>query len=160
MQSFWHSISGRYNTTERWIGLDYKSLFLDPVIAKITYVHEITHSVLGSNTDFGLATQTIHSLLPHIASIDEVDKRKIYEKLYESQLFVQEGSASLMEMLMHRSYVGKERSIIWAFEHLPYDYLDRLKKLMFVMDMGKRYREEFTKKISHLAMHTGIRKAN
>lgn len=48
MYNFWHNIVlGHYSTEDRWVGLDYKSLFLDPVLANLTYIHEITHGVLS-----------------------------------------------------------------------------------------------------------------
>ena len=50
---------GQYNLAERWVGLDYKELFLDPVLADITYTHEITHALLAMQTDMGQFTNVL-----------------------------------------------------------------------------------------------------
>lgn len=158
MYSLWHKIAlGRYNPQDRWVGLDYKKLFLDPDLAKLTYVHEVTHGVLGTTTDFGQTTQIIYRSLPQMKHIPKKARNEIVGSLKDAQLFIQEGSATLMETLMHSKMIGKQNALLWAKEHLPDDYYKRLHKLLFVFDMGNRYREEFTKKIPHLSMHTGIR---
>lgn len=159
MFNFWHKeVLGMYSPQDRWVGLDYNKLLLDPELAKLTYIHEITHSVLGSTTDFGMATQTIYQLLPKMKHLSKNDRDKIKVALRNSQIFVQEGSATLMETLLHGRSIGKKNAIRWAYQHLPLDYWQRLEKLLFVFDMGSSYREQFTKKVPNLAMHTRIRK--
>ena len=53
---------GQYDLAERWVGLDYKELFLDPVLADITYAHEVSHAVMALQSDFGQATNVIFKL--------------------------------------------------------------------------------------------------
>ncbi|MFA6945351.1 MAG: hypothetical protein WC220_05560 [Pedobacter sp.] len=159
MFNFWHrDVLGKYNPEDRWVGLDYNKLLLDPELARLTFIHEITHSVLGSTTDFGMATQTIYQLLPQMKHLTKDDRERIKRALRNSQILVQEGSATLMETLFHGKEIGKKNAIQWAYQHLPSDYWQRLEKLLFVFDMGLSYRDYFTKKIPNLAMHTRIRK--
>jgi len=150
---------GRYSSEDEWVGLDYKKLFLDPSLARITYIHEVCHSLLGKTTEFGQATTTLFQTLPKIRIFSKKeDREKIEKELMESQLFVQEGSATLMQTLSHAREIGKTAAMRWAENHLPNDYYNRLDILAFVFDIGSRYRNLFTKKIPHLSMHTSIRR--
>ena len=159
MSSFWHgSVLGIYNPRDQWIGLDFRKLFLDPLRTRLTHVHELTHSVLFRSTDFGQATQVICELLPLMKHISREEKKNILEALRNSQLLVQEGTASLIQILSLKGLWGKQKALEWANQNLSKDYLERFLKLAFVLDMGERYKENFTKKVPHLALHTAVRK--
>jgi len=60
--------------------------------------------------------------------------------------------------LLLMEHENKRRALEWAEKRLPREYLERFKELEFVLDLGLNYREKFTMKIPHLAMHTAIRK--
>lgn len=159
MYSFWHrNILGKYNPQDRWIGLDFRSLFLNPVAAKLTHIHELVHSVLFRSTDFGQATQAIYQFLPLMKHLSRQERKEVITVLRNSQIFLQEGAATLMEILILRKDKGKQFALNWAKGHLNREYYQKFSELSFVLDLSKRYRENFTKKIPHLALHTAIRK--
>jgi hypothetical protein len=118
----------------------------------------MVHGILSTTTDYGQATTVIIRVLPKIKSLDSGKKDEIIRSIMAAQLFVQEGSASLMEILRLAETKGKDEAINWAKQNLPPDYYERLEKLLFVFKMGKRYREKFTEKIPHIALHAGLRK--
>lgn len=160
MDSFWHnSLLGLYNPEDRWMGLDFNSLFLDPLAAKLTHIHELTHSLLSRSTDYGLTTETILQLLPQIEDIKKKDKELIKKTLKRAQFFTQEGSACIMEVLRLRSEIGKQEALKWALNHFTPEYYSYASKLFFILETSEKYRNLFTEKIPHLAMHTGIRKS-
>lgn len=159
MFSFWHrNILGQYDPQEKWVGFDFRNLFLDRVGAELTYFHEMTHSVLSRSTDFGQATQMIYQLLPYMKHLSIKDREDIKNALMNSQMLVQEGMASLMEILRLRMLKNKQFALDWAKENLPEDYYNRFIRLVFVLDLSNSYKDYFTQKIPHLALHTAIRK--
>lgn len=159
MSSYWHStILGKYNPEDRWVGLDFRNLFLDPLATKLTHIHELTHSVLSRSTDFGQATEVIYQLLPKMKHLKPEDKDLIRQSLRNAQVFTQEGSACLMELLRLRGGIGRQAAIDWAKEHFTDEYYQIVEKFFFVLELGQRYRDCFTMQIPHSAMHTGIRK--
>jgi len=150
---------GQYDLSERWVGLDYKELFLDPVLADITYAHEVTHAVLAMQTDFGQFTNVFFKLQDNFNRLQPSEINLILKLLFQSQDKVQEGFATFMEISMLQSRTSKQNALTWADANLPDDYKKYLKPLMFGFELSKRYREFFTAKVSQLTMETGIRKA-
>lgn len=65
----------------------------------MTLAHEITHYVLCRDTDFGQATEAIYHYLPLFKHFSNQDKERVKSALYKSQMYVQEGTATLMEVL-------------------------------------------------------------
>ncbi len=160
MSSYWHStILGKYSSEDRWIGLDFRNLFLDPLAAKLTHIHELAHSVLSRSTDFGQATWIIYQLLPRMKHLKPEDKDLIRQSLRNVQIFTQEGSACLMELLRLRNEIGRQAAIEWARQHFTTQYYQIVENFLFVLELGRRYRDCFTMQIPHTAMHTGIRRA-
>ncbi len=159
MLSVWHStILGQFDQEGLIGGLDYGRLFLNPVHARGTWTHEIVHGALCTTTEFGQATTLVFRLLPKLKSFSQEETKSILQAFRENQLFLQEGSATLLQVLYLASEMGKKGALAWAKKELPDDYYARLDYLLFVFEMSLRYREEFTRKIPHLALHTGIRK--
>lgn len=160
MSSYWHStILGKYSPEDRWVGLDFRNLFLDPLATKLTHIHELTHSVLSRSTDFGQATEVIYQLLSKMKHLKSEDRDIIRQSLRNAQFFTQEGSACLMELLRLKSEIGRLAAIDWAKKHFTADYYQTVKNFLFVLKLGQRYRDCFTMQIPHTAMHTGIRRA-
>lgn len=159
MLSVWHStILGQFDQGGLIGGLDYGRLFLDPIHARGTWIHEVVHGTLCTTTEFGQATTVVFRLLPKLKSFPEKEKKYILQAFREKQLFLQEGSATLLQVLYLASKMGKKEALEWAKKELPDDYYVRLNYLLFVFKMSSRYRDEFTRKIPHLALCTGIRK--
>ena len=158
MSNWFHTVLGRYNISDKWIGLDYGKLFLDPLQANLTLAHEMTHSVLAMDTDFGQTANVVMRLIDDFTHLNDTQKDEIGVHLLQAQTFVQEGFATFMEVSQLRKMTNRNNALTWAQQHLPQDYLERFHKLMFAFDLTQRYRDFFTAKISHLAMETGIRK--
>jgi len=158
MSNWFHTVLGRYNISDKWIGLDYGQLFLDPVKANLTLAHEMTHGVLAMVTDFGQTTNVISKVIDDFTHLDKTQKEEVVVILAHSQLFVQEGFATFMEISQLGKITNRNNALTWAQKNLPPDYLGRFNKLMFAFDMQQRYRDFFTGKISQLAMETGLRK--
>lgn len=150
---------GQYDLAERWVGLDYKELFLDPVLADITYAHEVTHAVLAMQTDFGQFTNVFFRLQDNFKRPQPNEINLILKLLFQSQDKVQEGFATFMEISMLWSRTSKQNALAWAGANLPESYKKYLEPLMFGFELSKRYREFFTTKVIELVMETGIRKA-
>lgn len=160
MSSYWHNtILGKYSPEDRWVGLDFRNLFLDPLATKLTHIHELTHSVLSRSTGFGQATEVIYQLLPKMKHLKSEDKDLIRLSLRSAQIFTQEGSACLMELLRLKSEIGRLAALDWAKQHFTTDYYEIVENFFFVLELGQRYRDCFTMQIPHSAMHTGIRRA-
>lgn len=160
MSSYWHStILGKYSPEDRWMGLDFRNLFLDPLATKLTHVHELTHSVLSRTTDFGQATEVIYQLLPKLKHLKQEDKDLIRNSLRNAQIFTQEGTACLMELLRLKNEIGKQAALNWAKDHFTPSYYQYVENFFFVLELGQYYRDSFTMHIPHIAMHTGIRNA-
>lgn len=159
MSSYWHStILGKYSPEDRWMGLDFRNLFLDPLATKLTHVHELTHSVLSRSTDFGQATEVIYQILPRLNHLKPEDRDLIRTSLRNAQIFTQEGSACLMELLRLKSEIGKQATLDWAKQHFTPDYYEIVEKFFFVLELSQYYRDSFTMHIPHISMHTGIRR--
>jgi len=158
MSNWFHTVLGRYNISDKWIGLDYSKLYLDPIQAQLTLAHEMIHSVLTMTTDFGQATTVILKLADNFTHIDQKERDVIGTALAQSQLFTQEGFATFIEVSQLRKMTNRDNALAWAQKNLPQDYLERFYKLIFAFDLSSRYRDFFTAKISHLAMETGIRR--
>lgn len=139
------------------IGLDFASLFLDPVHTQATFFHEVTHGIIAES-DFGQATRAFLVIEDRITGISGAEKQEMARILLSAQDFVQEGFATLMQMMLLGRLIGRKQTSEWAKTHLPDEYLDKLRRLDFVYRMSQKWRDHFTKKISFLAMETGIRK--
>ena len=150
---------GNYDLAERWVGLNYKELFLDPILADITFAHEASHAVMAMQSDFGQTTNVIYKLQDNFTKLqpDEVDL--ILSLLFHSQDKVQEGFATFMGISRLRQIISKQNALAWAQQNLPPAYKQYLSPLLFGFELSKGYREFFTAKVSWLAMETGIRKA-
>lgn len=156
MSAWFHTALGKYDISNRWIGLDYAKLFLDPVQADITLAHESVHSVLAMR-EFGQASHVIIKLLDQFNHLNDSQKQEVGKILVQEQKFVQEGFATFMEISSLRRLTDKTNALRWARD-LPQDYKDRFERLRFAFDLAQGYRDYFTSKISDLAMETGIRK--
>ncbi|PJE76556.1 hypothetical protein COV05_04275 [Candidatus Uhrbacteria bacterium CG10_big_fil_rev_8_21_14_0_10_48_16] len=150
---------GRYTPVQRYIALDWRKLFLDPQIAQITLAHEASHYVMGES-EFGQAVRTIETLLDHMTHFSEEDRSRIRELLYKSQIFVQEGFATYMEIERLKSLRGKSAALQWAKEHLNRDhgYWDRFTEFSFAHDLSKKYRDFLVGKMSGISLETGMRR--
>lgn len=130
---------GQYHLAERWVGLDYKELFLDPILADITYAHEASHGVMALQSDFGQATNVIFKLQDSFTKIqsDEVDL--ILKSLFQSQDKVQEGFATFMEISRLRALTTKQNALALAQQNLPPAYKQYLAPLLFGFELSKGY---------------------
>ena len=158
MSSWFHAARGRYHIGDKWIGLDYSKLFLDPLEAEVTLRHEMTHGLISEETDFGQATQAVFQLEDGFTHLQYDAKYEIGKLLYREQLFVQEGIATLMQVSYYRHLTNKPNALAWSKEKLHPEYYERLQKLIFALDLSKSYWEHFTKKIPWLAMEFQFRK--
>ncbi len=159
MRSLWHdTVLGAYSPKDGYINLDYRNLFLDPLKADLTLFHEQVHRFLTKMTDFGQATSVIFQNAEALTKIKIEDLEKIRRALYQEQIFVQEGSATLMEALHLKSMKGAAAVRDWAAKSLPTDYRLRFNELSFVLDLPKEDQDRFTGIIPIYALHTIIRK--
>ncbi len=109
MFSYWHnSILGRYFPDSRSLGLDYSRLFLNAEKAKLTFYHELTHSLISQSTLFGRATEIFFQLAPDLKKISSNDKRVIKTEMMKAQYFLQEELATFMEIINMTRDKGKE----------------------------------------------------
>lgn len=157
MSSWYHTVAGRYNVTDKWIGLDYSQLLGDPKIADSVMAHEMAHTAMAQETDFGQATYTIFYCQEDFKHLSENETAKMCNALINSQDFVQEGLATLFQVARLGNLTSKNFAIDWANSVLPREYKDKLERLKFAIDLSQRYRDYFTQKISFLALETGIR---
>ncbi len=149
---------GKYNLPERWVSLDYNELFLDPILTDITFVHEISHSILTSQTDFGLATDVIFRIKDNYSKISQNEVEKILNLLYQAQVEVQEGFATFREISRLRYLKGQEYVKEWIPRNLPDEYKIYLSPLSFIFELPQEYIDAFLTKVSRMSMETGIRK--
>jgi hypothetical protein len=156
MNNWYHTLKGAYNIRENTIHLDFGSHIGDSKQAEGTLVHEAIHAALAS-TEFGQATRTAQQVIPRIKDLSEKEQLAMMRSLIESQDFVQEGFATLMQFLWLAEDMGKKSALDLAERVLPKEYLDKLKEFYFVFDLSKRYRDLFTATVSNLAMQTDIR---
>ncbi len=108
--------------------------------------------------EFGQAVRALDSVLDDIQDFTQNDCDQIRRLLYESQLFVQEGFATYMEVARLRSIIGASDAMRWARANLHPDYLERFERLVFSYEYSARYRDYFSSKLTELALGTGIRK--
>jgi hypothetical protein len=152
-----HTLLGSYDIGSDTLAVDLARNFLDPLQAELVQFHEVTHAALGRTTDMGLATRPILGFIERFNHLDIEQKKHVKSILYESQVFPQEGFASLMALLRHASSVGRTKAIAYAKHTLPPDYWDRLNQLLYSTRMGKPNRDHFTQKVSMLSMENGFR---
>lgn len=157
MSSWSHTLLGKYDISQKMVGLDWGRLFLDPVAASGVFAHELSHGVIAE-FDFGQATNNFFMMVDHFKHLTPSDREEMQAKLYLSQQNVQEGMATFLQLYGMKEEVGKHRMWEWAADKLPPEYLERVKKLEFVFAAGKRYRDLLTDRITKLSMETGIRK--
>lgn len=152
-----HTALGKFDIAEQWIGLDFRTLFLDPVRADTTLMHEVTHSLISRTTEMGQATQNIFFFYKKFKHLTDEQQDKIAAALVGSQVFVQEGFATFMEMQRLRQKTSWENAMAAKLDMHP-DYLALFEKMEFVYDKPHKQRERYTKKISQLVMQNGIRR--
>lgn len=152
-----HTALGKFDIEEQWIGLDFRTLFLDPIRADTTLTHEVTHSVLGKTTDMGQATQNIFSFYKKFAHLTDNQQDEIISALMGSQTFVQEGFATFMEMQRLRQITSWENAMAAKLD-MHSDYLARFEEMEFVYNKPRKQRERYTKKVSLLVMQNGMRR--
>ena len=148
---------GHYDIEGRYIGLDYRQLFLDPVRAEITLAHEASHSVMAE-FDIGQGARNIVQVLPYVTHLTDSERNSIRKALRDSQLFVQEGFATYMEIGRLSAISGKAHALRWADQYLHPEYKERFDKLKFAFELSYKYKEAFTSKLSYIALETGFRK--
>ncbi len=166
----WHALTlGKYDPQNRYIGLDFRRLFLDPLKAHATMAHESSHAVM-SNYDFGQAARNIFNVLSHAEHLTEEQKEAIRRALMEEQFFVQEGLATFME-IGHLAYTkGNSFALDWAEKHLNPDYKKRFDQVRHaaecppafaptfdVFALSNRYRGSYIAKLGEIALETGLR---
>jgi len=155
----WHQITaGSYDPTSKQSGLDYKRLLHDPVAAQTTLCHETTHSILMASTDFGQTTNVLYALEREITKIPKEKYQQILNLIYNYQFQVQEGFATLMELLRLANITNKRNALDYAKNNLLPQYQEAVEPLLFAFDMSSRYRDNFTARISWLSLETGIRR--
>ena len=153
MPNWFHVAKGIYNIPESWIGLDYARLFLKPAEANGTLAHEVTHNILSTQTDFGLATRTIIQALNNFTHLSEIEKVNIGRLMMNSQLEVQEGLATYMQIAHLERYIGKKQALAWADNNFPKEYLEMFDKFRFAIELSVRYRDFLTAKVSTLSRY-------
>lgn len=151
-----HSTLGKFDISEQWIGLDFRNLFLDPLRAETTLIHEMTHSLIGQTTEMGQAMQNVTFFMPKFEHLTLEQKNEIHACLMKCQTFSQEGFATFMEMqqLRKKTSLG---NIQLAKDQMPPAYRSRFERMEFMMHKKNKVRERFTKKISMLVMNNGFR---
>ena len=77
LRSAWHQIAGKYDPVDRWVSLDYKTIFLDPTLAELVFFHENTHKLLCQTTEYGQAQATIVGLIPEIRTLSNQEAGEI-----------------------------------------------------------------------------------
>lgn len=161
MNTHWfHLLKGKYDIAQKTMAIDFAKLMGSSLEAQLTLFHESTHGLLAAETDFGQATHIFYKLIDFFTHVDSDKVAEMTEQLYITQVFTQEGFATLMQYIQAKNKVGRAGADKWMSE-LSYknpQCHSYLQKLVFVSSLGLSYREFFTKKISSLAMETGIRR--
>lgn len=152
------TVAGTYFIKDKSIGLDYQTLASDPLEAQMILVHEGTHNILNNTTEYGLATSEVFNIINKVKEISPQENKVIKKLLYSNQVLVQEGTASLVEILILQHKYNKTFALDWAHKNFPKDYLDRFNKLKFVMDFSQKYRDLFRNRMPIIALQTDIRK--
>ncbi|MFA6518246.1 MAG: hypothetical protein WCV93_01180 [Candidatus Shapirobacteria bacterium] len=156
---FWHDVTlGTFDPINKGVGLDYRNLFHDPILVETILAHEGTHYAISETTEFGQATHSLFKLQDSIVKIDPIEYENMLGIIYNSQIAVQEGFATLMELLRRKSKTSKAETLSWASQNLPLEYQRWVNPMLFVLDLSSSYRDQFTAKVSHLAMTTSIRR--
>lgn len=160
MSSWYHTTLGRYNISDKWVGLDYgKLLRTDPKVAESILAHEAVHSVMHDETDFGQAASAVVKLLDDFKHLSDVEKKEIGLAITSSQKSVQEGMATLLQILHLSNLTSKNFALDWANKTLDGYYIKELQSLAFVLDLSQKYKNYFTKKVSYLSLENGARPA-
>lgn len=155
----WHQFTaGSYDPASRQSGLDYKNLFLDPVLAETTLYHEATHSILMATSDYGQATNVLFSLQNIITKIPKETYDGILGLIYNSQFIVQEGLATIMELLHLKTLTNRTQVDNHYNFNLQSAYQKAVEPLLFCLDTSRNYRDKFTAKSGWLSLETGIRR--
>jgi len=157
MSNWFHEVRGKYDIADRWIGIDYGKSFLDPQLSNLALAHESCHGVIAM-TEFGQATHVAYRFMDEFKHLSAEEKKEMGQLLYNSQLFVQEGLATFLQVSQLRKATDSKNALLWAQNELPRDYFERLQKLLFAFNWSQKYRDFFTSKLCDLSMETGIRK--
>ncbi|MFC1568109.1 hypothetical protein ACFL37_00235 [Candidatus Margulisiibacteriota bacterium] len=158
MTSLFHTLKsklGEFRYREFVIGLDYRRLFLDPVLAESTLLHEGTHEFLALHSNYGQATTFISNFLQQMDHIPEDLKTNIETEMILAQLLTQESTATFMPYLIVKGKHGQAAAEKWKNE-LASDYAGYLAFLVEISEWPNEYRDAFTTKIPLVALNTGI----
>ncbi len=160
MNHWFHILKGKYDIAGKKVAIDFAKLMGSSLEAELTLFHESTHGILAAETDFGQATHIYYRLIDFFNHVDSDKIDAMTQQLYRAQVFTQEGFATLMQYLQAKKKIGRAGADKWMSElqHKNPEYYSYLEKLVFVSNLELSYRESFTKKISYLAMETGIRR--
>lgn len=156
MSSWFHNIKGKYQIGEKNIGLDYGKLFLNPIEAKATLVHELVHGIIAMQ-DFGQATHTFIKTGPEMEHLKKHDVDEMIKLMMNAQIDVQEGYATFMQVNYIGREIGKKKALEYAHKNLSPDYLIWFKNLEVGWDYTGKRLDIFTGRISQIAMETAIR---
>src|SRR3989344_1079331 len=155
--NWYHARRGQYVIQSKEIALDWGKLFLHPEHAESTAIHELMHGIVA-DFDFGQATENFFATSGRMEHLSEKDRESMKGLLFNSQEYVQEGSATLMQMLNLSEHMGKAETLAWASKNLPPDYRSKFDSLKFVFGISLKYRNFFSDVSVRLAMEAGIRK--
>lgn len=147
---------GRFNLADKWVGIDYGSLFLDPIKVEGVVAHEWSHSVMAATTDMGLATTTILELEKFYTKINKASFQEIVSFIMGSQIYVQEGFATLMQLLRLREIAGKAYAVA-EIDGLPAKYSEWLSPMRYWFEHTGSYRDEFIGKCNKIALESNFR---
>lgn len=158
MFSLYHNITlGFFDPENNRLGLDYKNLFNDPLRANMTIMHEQVHNALFKITDYGIATTTLYEIY-RVCKPEYKDRIKsIIEFMASKQKTVQESTATFIEMEFLRRKTSKRNVEEYVESQMPMEYADRYRRLSFLKNASKKYRDFFTSKIPLIALQNGIR---
>lgn len=151
-----HSVLGRFDISEEWIGLDFNKLFLDPVMANVTFFHEMSHAAMSRTTEMGAATNGIMRISPHFKHLDDDSTERLLAILVGSQKFPQEGFATFMGMQQLARATSRRQALSGKADLHP-EYRDFFEKMEFMFSKSQQRRDKFTSQVSHLAMQTNFR---
>lgn len=158
MISEFHSIAGTFSPERKGIALDFKTLYLDPLAADMTLIHELEHHALTKVTDYGLATISLAEIKNIAKKSNKESFKEILRFMINAQRTVQESAATFIEMEHLKRFKGKRTVYNYIQERMPDDYRDRFLRLKDIFEASQKYRDFFTEKIPTLALQNGFRR--
>src|SRR3989344_2564873 len=133
--NWYHNLRGQYSIDKKTLSLDWGRLFLHPEEAEMTFVHELVHGIIAE-FDFGQATNNFFRLGKSMTHLDSAQVEKMRSQLFSAHEFLQEGHATLMQILNLSEKTTNRNAIEWANTNLPQEYLARFNQLKFVIDFS------------------------